>query len=269
MPTDKFNGLCDNSLLPSDAMRRHRTWSLLVQAMAWCLMAPIHHLRQQWLIISGVFAHLTWGQLHIKCPYLKIIALRFQQHIPGANELTMKVWLSHGKMYLTTEIVSEKITGRGYDLFPSLNTLLIALPQMTAFRPFFCCHDSMISVTFDDSSSLESLRWRHNERDNVSNHQPHDCLLNRLFRRRSKKTSKLRVTDLCVGNSPGTGEFPAQTASNAENVSIWWRHHVNGGMISCHKYRFPVKWQFQVSSSQMCWWINRHTNIVTILITTE
>ena len=40
------------------------------------------------------------------------------------------------------------------------------------------------------------------------------------------KTSKLRVTGLCVGNSPGTGEFPAQMASNAENVSIWWRHHV-------------------------------------------
>ena len=29
----------------------------------------------------------------------------------------------------------------------------------------------------------------------------------------------------CVGYSPGTGEFPAQMASNAENVSIWWRHH--------------------------------------------
>ena len=71
-----------------------------------------------------------------------------------------------------------------------------------------------------------SLRWRHNGRDSVSNHQPHDCLLNRLFRRRSKKTSKLRVTGLCVGNSTGTGEFPAQMASNAENVSIWWRHHV-------------------------------------------
>ena len=28
------------------------------------------------------------------------------------------------------------------------------------------------------------------------------------------------------GNSPVTGEFPAQRASNAENVSIWWRHHV-------------------------------------------
>ena len=34
-----------------------------------------------------------------------------------------------------------------------------------------------------------------------------------------------RITGLCVGNSPGTGEFPAQKASNAENVSIWWRHH--------------------------------------------
>ena len=46
------------------------------------------------------------------------------------------------------------------------------------------------------------LHWRHNGNDGVSNHQPHGCLLNRLFRRRSKKTSKLRVTGLCVGNSP-------------------------------------------------------------------
>ena len=45
------------------------------------------------------------------------------------------------------------------------------------------------------------------------------------FGRRSKKTSKLCFTGVCAGNSPGTGEFPAQMASNAENVSIWWRHH--------------------------------------------
>ena len=49
---------------------------------------------------------------------------------------------------------------------------------------------------------LFSLRWRHNELDGVSDHQPHGCELNRLFRRWSKKTSKLRVTGLCVGNSP-------------------------------------------------------------------
>ena len=70
-----------------------------------------------------------------------------------------------------------------------------------------------------------TLRWRHNERDCVSNHQPHYCLLKRLFGRRSRKTSKLRVTGLCEGNSLETGEFPAQRASNAENVSIRWRHH--------------------------------------------
>ena len=34
-----------------------------------------------------------------------------------------------------------------------------------------------------------SLQWRHIGRYSVSNHQPHGCLLNRLFRRRSKKTS--------------------------------------------------------------------------------
>ena len=69
-----------------------------------------------------------------------------------------------------------------------------------------------------DKSMYISLQWRHNERNGVSNHQPHDCLLNRLFRRRSKKTSKLRVAGLCEGNLPMTGEFPAQMASNVENV---------------------------------------------------
>ena len=79
------------------------------------------------------------------------------------------------------------------------------------------------------------LQWRHSERVGVSNHQSRDCLLNRLFRRRSKKTSKLRVTGLCAGNSPVTGEFPAQRASNAENFSIWWRHHGNRHpYITCH-----------------------------------
>ena len=70
-----------------------------------------------------------------------------------------------------------------------------------------------------------ALHWRHNGHYNVSNHQPHDCLLNRLFRRRSKENIKLCVTGLCARNSLETGEFPAQMASNAENVSIWWRHH--------------------------------------------
>ena len=82
------------------------------------------------------------------------------------------------------------------------------------------------STVNDKTSHWPSLRWRHNGRDAVSNHQPRDCLLNRLFRRRSKKTSTLRATGLCSGNSPATGEFPAQMASNAEKASISWRHYV-------------------------------------------
>ena len=71
---------------------------------------------------------------------------------------------------------------------------------------------------------FSSLQWRHNAHDGVSNHQPHDCLLRRLFRRRSKKTSKLRVTGLFffLGGGGFTGD-----CGNAENVSIWWRHHVD------------------------------------------
>ena len=66
----------------------------------------------------------------------------------------------------------------------------------------------------------------HNGGECVSNHQPHECcLLNRLVGRWSKKTSTLRVAGLCAGYSPETGEISAQMASNAENVSIWWRHH--------------------------------------------
>ena len=53
-----------------------------------------------------------------------------------------------------------------------------------------------------------SLQWRHNGHDSVSNHQPYECLLNHLFRRRSKKTSKLRVTGLCAGNSQGPVNSP-------------------------------------------------------------
>ena len=81
-----------------------------------------------------------------------------------------------------------------------------------------------------------SLLWRHNGLDCVSNHQPHDCLLNRTFGCRSKKASKLRVTGLCVGNSPETGEFPAQMASNASMTSSCWKVF----MFDCKEYNTYV-----------------------------
>ena len=69
------------------------------------------------------------------------------------------------------------------------------------------------------SDSEDSLRWRHNKRDGVSNHRRLDCLFNRLFKRISNKASKPRVTGLCEGNPPVTGGFPSQRASNVEMFS--------------------------------------------------
>ena len=97
---------------------------------------------------------------------------------------------------------------------------------------YLCCDQNqtlLVKVTRGNVSCMicrSTLQWRHNQLDGISNHRRLDGLLNHLFRRGSKKTSKLRVTGLCKGNSPVVSEFSTQRASNVENVSIWWRHHV-------------------------------------------
>ena len=101
---------------------------------------------------------------------------------------------------------------------------------------------------------LRSLQWRHNGRDSVSSHQPHECLLNRLFGYRSKKTSKLHVIGLCAGNSPEIGEFPGQMASNAESVFIWWRHRVNdNATITKHDKTMYICEIYRISKSDCHW----------------
>ena len=77
------------------------------------------------------------------------------------------------------------------------------------------------ALPVERSNTVECLLRYHG----VSYNQPNDCLLNCLFRRRWNKTLKLRITGLCARNSPVNGDFPTQRASNAENVSILWRHH--------------------------------------------
>ena len=94
------------------------------------------------------------------------------------------------------------------------------------------------------------LQWRHNGRNGVSNYQPYDCLLNSLFRPRSKKTSKLCVTALCAVKSPVNGEFPAQMANNTEDFSIWWRHHA---IIESHRACEIIFPQFTIFSTVVCW----------------
>ena len=89
------------------------------------------------------------------------------------------------------------------------------------FHPWMC----------HSRKSLATLQWRHNRHVVISNHHPHDCLLNHSFRCRSKKTSKHHVTALCEGNSLVTSEFPIQRASDMENVSN-----------SCHHHELPYSW---------------------------
>ena len=77
-------------------------------------------------------------------------------------------------------------------------------PMMVSLLMHTC-----ISLCPNQLSTLtHSLWWRHNGRDSFLNHQPRDCLLNRLFRLTSKKTSKFRGTGLCAGNSPGPVNSP-------------------------------------------------------------
>ena len=76
-------------------------------------------------------------------------------------------------------------------------------------------------------------------------------------RRRSKKTWKLCVTGICVGNSPVTDEFPAQRASNPENGSIWWRHHGKSESASVYYpasnvLNASIHWYVQNSTDQNC-----------------
>ena len=127
--------------------------------------------------------------------------LPLTNYISGAENETQRALLGHtnGNIEMRSPSAAAMLT-------------MVAAATIVRFHPVYNC---VMKSLFPGS-----LQWRHNDHDGVSNHQPRDCLFNRLFRRRSKKTPKLRVTALCAGNSPVTGEFPAQKASDTENVSI-------------------------------------------------
>ena len=157
------------------------------------------------------------------------------KNVSGDNTLYqtyLSLWLSYmGKCHLCTIAIAHVSSSEQKCCFQINVTTCeyVSLETMPVIVYVFCsCNHG----------KLVSLQWRHNGHDSISNHQPHDRLLNRFFRGRSKKTSKLRVTGLCVGNSPGTGEFPAQMASYPENVSIWWRHHVMSWQTKCELFSY-------------------------------
>ena len=83
-----------------------------------------------------------------------------------------------------------------------------------------------------------------------------------FIRAQIKKTSKFRVTGLCAGKSPRTGEFPAQMVSNAENVSIWWRHHVTIE-TNQHIYLF-ISWIISKTLFFLNCWMVRNKSMKTV-----
>ena len=160
------------------------------------------------------------GLEHFLCNYPQVNALRlylWQVNINSNNGLVLSGNKPLPEPVLTKTSLARPLWVKVTSLYDYSCASYVTLRDMGKFDPY--------QSTTKYNKAQNALQLRHNGRDSISNHQPHDCLLNRLFRRRSKKTSKLRVNCLCAGNSPETGEFPAQVASNEVNVSIWWLHH--------------------------------------------
>ena len=119
---------------------------------------------------------------------------------------------------------------------------------------------NIFAQTNDDlfiDSIYISLQWRHNECGSVSNHQTHGCLLNRLFRRWSKKTSKLRVTELCAGNSPGPVNSPHKWPVTRkmfpfDDVIMWSHHGVN--IYTKFRTRLSVNIRWQHGKGKAVFW---------------
>ena len=87
-----------------------------------------------------------------------------------------------------------------------------------------------------------TLQWRHNECHGVSNHQPHDYLLNRLLRQMKENFEAPRHQPLC-GSHRSPVNSPHKGPTTRKKVSIWWHHHA-------HCWRKSHPWTAQC--------INRH-----------
>ena len=95
------------------------------------------------------------------------------------------------------------------------NQIVVMMPTLSQLAPMelvmktdsdAACDDIDRQISAPNARSVfiflvlpDTLQCRHNGRDGISNHQPHDCFLNRLIRCRSNKMPKVRVIGLCAG----------------------------------------------------------------------
>ena len=148
---------------------------------------------------------LLWGVALVICSIY--LASCFWDHLINLFILLLVKTVTHGMLFYVLYLIIEVIT--------PLNIILSHLSLR------LCKHSAIpLQISRYDIITLSScfglklthafctLQWRNNGHGSVSNHQPHDRLLNRLFSRISKKTLRPRVTGLCLGNSPGPVNSP-------------------------------------------------------------
>ena len=93
--------------------------------------------------------------------------------------------------------------------------LTVSVLNMKQYLARFTC------LAYYQPHPATSLQWRHNECDGLSNHRRFDC----LFHAQIKENIKAPRHKPLWGEF--TGDRPTRRASNAKNVSIWWRHHMD------------------------------------------
>ena len=154
------------------------------------------HLRHYSFFLC-VFTHLR----HYSFSLCVFTHLRHYSYSPCSHRHSMISLQYNEHWYSTTPISYLAYIFHGRNIWPLSGSSWICFRKHDlAFHNF--------SKHWDGVGYWNTLRWRCNGHGGVSNHQPHDCLLKCLFRHRSKKTSKLCVTGLSVGNSPGPVNSP-------------------------------------------------------------
>ena len=149
------------------------------------------------------FAYLS-GYFHI-CP-IKLFCQTMDQKVSSCYDQDPNIW-AHPLIWINfnpiMEIIIHSIVWDAITYtFPHLNGCSVEVWEWKINSPVTKFTDAYVPWL------STSLQCSYNERVGVSNNQSRDCLLNRLFRHRSKKTSKLRVTSLCAGEFIGDWWIP-------------------------------------------------------------
>ena len=106
------------------------------------------------------------------------------------------------------------------------------------------------------SNHKGSLPWRHYKRHGVSNHRHFEYLFNRLFRCRSKKTLKLRVTGRCKGTHRRPVDSPHKVPVTRKFVSIWWRHYESQPDNKAQHKEWYARYQIIDTHNYFLWYIH-------------